>query len=504
MLVTGSSGAAGGAADLDGLELLAAADAAANIEDHFLDGGAHGNFDEAGVVHVAGEGESLGAGALLSAERAVPLQTVIDDEGDVCKGLHVIEDGGRLPQTLFDGSGGLDAGHTALTLNGGGEGAALAADESAGAGIDMDAEVEAASKDIITQQTHFLGLGNGGLETADGQRILGTDVDVSVLSAGGAACDHHALEDAVGVTLHDGAVHKGAGVTLVTVADHVLHGSLLLPCAVPLAACGETAAAAATEAGVGDELADVLIGHLKESLFKGGVAVLGDVLFDIFGIGSAAVGKHHTVLLLIEGDILLTGIGNAVQRIHKAVNELAAQDGLFHDLVAVLGLNVDVHPAHGLNVDQGTHFTEAVAAAHLDMEALLLVIVMLEANIHGDIALFALFLNVLIDLQRAAGDTAGTGADENGSNLLACFQRPLCLQAVSVEAVSCELAHALASFARISLMRATALSGVILEWTSPSMVITGARPQAPRQATVSSVNRPSSEVWRRPERPSSL
>ena len=40
-----------------------------------------------------------------------------------------------------------------------------------------------------------------------------------------------------------------------------------------------------------------------------------------------------------------------------------------------------------------------------------------------------------------------------------------------------------------------ASSGVILEWTWSFTVTTGARPQAPRQATVSRVNRESAEVF---------
>ena len=51
----------------------------------------------------------------------------------------------------------------------------------------------------------------------------------------------------------------------------------------------------------------------------------------------------------------------------QALNDLAAQQGALHDLVAVLGLDANVHDAQRLDVDKAAHFTEAMAAAHLDM-----------------------------------------------------------------------------------------------------------------------------------------
>ena len=45
---------------------------------------------------------------------------------------------------------------------------------------------------------------------------------------------------------------------------------------------------------------------------EGAVAVLGDVLLQILGIAGTAALEHHPVLLLIKGDILLTGVGYAV------------------------------------------------------------------------------------------------------------------------------------------------------------------------------------------------
>ena len=267
---------------------------------------------------------------------------------------------------------------------------------------------------------------------------------------------------------------------------------------------GKPAAAAAPEAGVDDVLADLLVRHLEQGLLKAGVAALGDVLLDVLGVAAAAVLQHHPVLLLVEGDVRLPGIGHAVQVVHQPVDDLPAQHGLFQDLVAVLRLHVDVHDPHGLDVDQGAHLAESVAAAHLHVETLLLIGVVLQAHVHLQAPLLTLGLQVVVDLHGAAGDAAGAGADQHGGHLLALLQGIPGIGLEHVEAVPRQfyLCHCAApSFFRISSTRAKASSGVILAWTSPSRVITGARPQAPRHATVSRVNSPSAEVFFLPGQP---
>ena len=82
--------AAGGAADLHRLELLAVLDAAADLEDDLAQGGAHGDLDQTGVAHVAGKGEGLGTGAFRRTDPPVPLRTALNDHGHVGVGLHVV------------------------------------------------------------------------------------------------------------------------------------------------------------------------------------------------------------------------------------------------------------------------------------------------------------------------------------------------------------------------------------------------------------------------------
>ena len=76
---------------------------------------------------------------------------------------------------------------------------------------------------FVAEEAVLLGLLDGDLEALDGERILGADVDVALLGADRVAADRHRLEDGVGVALDRRAVHVGAGVALVGVADDVLH-----------------------------------------------------------------------------------------------------------------------------------------------------------------------------------------------------------------------------------------------------------------------------------------
>src|ERR1700690_4353544 len=65
-----------GTAGLDGFELAALRHASTDVEDHLAQRGAHGHFDEAGVVDAAGEREDLGALALFGADLRVPFAAI--------------------------------------------------------------------------------------------------------------------------------------------------------------------------------------------------------------------------------------------------------------------------------------------------------------------------------------------------------------------------------------------------------------------------------------------
>ena len=86
----------------------------------------------------------------------------------------------------------------------------------------MYSEAEVGTHDIVTDESELLSLLDSDLKTVNSDRVLGTNIEISVLRADAVTCDHHTLDNRKGITFEDGTIHECAGVTLVTVTDNVL------------------------------------------------------------------------------------------------------------------------------------------------------------------------------------------------------------------------------------------------------------------------------------------
>lgn len=157
----------------------------------------------------------------------------------------------------------------------------------------------------------------------------------------------------MGISLHDAAVHKGAGISLVTVADNVVDRLGLAAHLVPFSPCREAAAAASAQVRFQNRLADALRIHLKKHLRQRAVAALGDVFQHILRVGLAAVRKDNAGLFVIEGDFLLMLIGLSVLGIEQPFDDLVPDDRAFDNLIAVGQLHLDIQDAQRLNFSSG-------------------------------------------------------------------------------------------------------------------------------------------------------
>ena len=153
----GGDAAAGRAAGLDRLELLAAGHAAADVVDDLAERGAHRHFDQAGVLDLAGQGEDLGAAALFGADPGEPVGPVVDHGRHVGEGLDVVDHGGLAPQAALGGIRRADARLAALALDRVDQRGLLAADEGPGAQADFQVEIEAGAEDVLAQQAPLRG-----------------------------------------------------------------------------------------------------------------------------------------------------------------------------------------------------------------------------------------------------------------------------------------------------------------------------------------------------------
>ena len=352
-------------ARLSGLELVTAADAAADIEDDFAERRAHGNFDKAGVVDLTGKSEDLGTLRSLGTDLAEPLGALVDDNGDIGERFDVVDDRRAAPETLDRRERRTGLRHTAVTLDRLEKSRLFAADERAGAEAELDVEVEVAAENLLAQKAEVASLLNGDLETLNGERIFRADVNVALRSADREAGDRHGLEDGVGIALERGAVHVGAGVALVGVTDHVLLALGLLHGELPLHTGGEARAAATAETRLEHLIDDLLGRHLEENLLESLVTVAGDVVLDLLGIDDAAVSQNDAVLLLIErnvgvGDELLGLIGIVAE----TRNDAALDEVLGDDLLNVLGLDLNVERTLRKNLDERTLFAETETAGN--------------------------------------------------------------------------------------------------------------------------------------------
>lgn len=292
--------AAGRTAGLHGLDLAAGGAAFADVIDESLERSAEGHFDEAGIGHLADQGEDLGAGALGAAGLAEPGGSLGDDRRHVEPGFDVVDVGGLAPESLLGGERGAGARAAGKTFEGGDERGFLAADERPGAFHKLDIELEAAAHDVVAEEAGLARLVDGAGEAVDGERILGAHIDDALGGAGDIAANQHAFEQRVGIAFDFIAVHVGAGIAFVGVADHEFAVGGGPAEELPFEAGEEAGAAAAAQLGGLDLLDDKLRIGVDQDLVEGLVTADGNVLFDIVGVNEAAVAQHDFLLRLEE------------------------------------------------------------------------------------------------------------------------------------------------------------------------------------------------------------
>ena len=240
--------AAGGTAHLHRFVGPAVLNAAGNVKNNILERVPHGNLHQAAPLDFAGESKDLGAFGILRAHGRKGRPAMLNDPGNVGKGLHVVDIRGLVQIAALGREGRLQPGHASLALHGFNQGGLLTAHESAGANFDVQVTGKVRAQDILPQQSAAAGLFNGLTQPLHRQRVLRPDIYNAVGRANGIAADEHSLNDTVGVSLKDRAVHKRAGVPFVSVTNDVLFFPRLMVSSFPFDTSGESCAATAPEA----------------------------------------------------------------------------------------------------------------------------------------------------------------------------------------------------------------------------------------------------------------
>lgn len=372
---------------------------------HFPEGTAHGHLHQTCVGDFPREGKHLGACAPLGTDPVELPGAPADDLRDVGQGLNVVDVGGLSPQAGNRREGRFGPGHAPPSLNGGHEGSFFSADKGSGSLFDLQIEVEAAAEDAAAQKAPFPGLPEGDLQTLDGQGILRPDVDVAFASSNGIAADNHTLDDSVGVTFQDTAVHERSGIALIRVADDVLLVAGRAAGELPLQARGKTGTPPAPQTRLFDFGNDLFRGHLGQGLGAGRVASCGDVIIYALRIDVAAVGQGDPVLLLEKVQLIIAG--DAFQ-VKPSVGEVS-NGQIGHDLPVQHVAGDDAGHVFDRDIAIGNpgatrqlHIQEGFLLTHADTAGL--------SHNHIQPAVFHFLDNRLKNLPGPRGNPAGTHA----------------------------------------------------------------------------------------------
>jgi len=280
----------------------------------------------------------------------------------------------------------------------------------------------------------------------------------------------------VRIAFHQTAIHKGTRIAFVTVADDIFLVGFLLQGQCPLFTRGKTAAAASSQTRRCNFFTHLLGCHLGISPASRLITAACDIFPDIFRINITAISQLNTFLLGIERNFFLCVTNLAVCRIHiqQALDLAFVNQRSLDNLRRIFSLDFDIQDAFRFNRDQRAHLAEALAAAAGEVHADLVAgqrcaVVAVIDNLQTRRT--ALAQQGLEHPQGAVRHAARAGTDDDAPN----------------GALGHRITHFAPSSARMPSRTATALSGVIWPWTASSITSTGARPQAPRHDTVSTV-----------------
>ena len=218
----------------------------------------------------------------------------------------------------------------------------------------------------------------------------------------------------MGIALHDGTVHKCAGVAFVTVADHILDRVLGCESQSPLPACGKSAASASPEPGILHDLADIFRSHFRKCLLCRRISLFCNVFADAGGF-NRAVRENNAVLSLVERDVMVAAVMLAVDRalIEKTLNHISADDGLVDDLGSVGSLDFGVENAVRLDAEQRPHLAESLTAALGHIVRIFPDLFFFEIEIDVESMSFKFFENCVLDGERTVCNASCSCADDD-------------------------------------------------------------------------------------------
>ena len=188
--------------------------------------------------------------------------------------------------------------HATLPFNGVDKRGFLAANKGPGALEDYDFKIKRCAQDGGSKKRTFFSALDSLLNGLYGKRIFRPDINNGRIRSNSISTECQSFQQLVRVTLKNGAIHVGAGIPFVCVADDDFFIRATTSCQSPLATGGKTGTAS-TPQSRGFNFTDHFFGIRTQSLHQPSIPSLGNVLIDIIGIDSTAL-FHYQSLFQIE------------------------------------------------------------------------------------------------------------------------------------------------------------------------------------------------------------
>jgi hypothetical protein len=235
--------------------------------------------------------------------------------------------------------------------------------EAMSAFLHMEMKREGRAEHIVPEKAQLLGLPDGLVQMLDCQGIFGPAIDVSLVGSHGVGAEHHSLDDRVRISLEDGTIHEGAGISFVGVTDGIFLRPRRLATELPLESRGESAATPSAKARGLHFLEHVLGRHFLEGFRQSHVPIPSNVLLDVIRIDVAAVRQGDADLFAIEGYFLVVGytLGRDRCLVEEPLHETPLVEVLLHDLRHIFRFHPAVERPFGIHHHDGPHLAHAMA-----------------------------------------------------------------------------------------------------------------------------------------------
>src|SRR3954453_1941442 len=184
--------------------------------DQLTERNAHGFFDVAGPLDMAGDAEQFGADIVRTADAGEPRRTAAENVRSDRDRLDVVDGGRAAVQADVRRERRLQARVALLAFEAFEQRGFLAADIGAGAVRDVDVERPAVDV-VLADQLRLIGLVDRGLEMLALADELAADIDVAGMRVHRAARDQAALDQEMRIVPHDLAILAGPGLGFVGV-----------------------------------------------------------------------------------------------------------------------------------------------------------------------------------------------------------------------------------------------------------------------------------------------